>query len=367
MENLPAPITKPKEEGIIFTNAKEFNVENEEEKFKLKISTNEKLIFFEIEKINEFPKKDFNIYLSLEELGKINKFFNQFDTMSEVFSSLENLVKDKNILVKEEEKKMKLTILNPVTKKEIYIDVPLKEKDLKSEINSINSYISSLNNKISDLEKKVNVLWLFKEECENYLKQEKERKEKKRKEKERKEIERKEKERKEKEYINSIFKDSNIIENEDDIKLIISWLNKNPTKTNLLFNSQNDGDSLSKFFEKVSNKSPTIILVKSLNGYRFGGYSSVFWKNDNKWYKNDESFIFSLNSKKKYDSKKTSYDIYGYPNFVQFGNDIRIYDRFTSVNDNFVGKVYYNSPDNYEMNGGNQKFKVSNFEVYQIV
>ena len=155
MANLPAPITKPKEEGIIFTNAKEFNIENEKEKYKLKISINEKLIFFEIEKTSEYPKNDFNIYLSLEELGKINKFFNQFDTMSEVFSSLENLVKDKNILVKEEEKKMKLTILNPVTKKEIYIDIPLKEKDLKGEINSLNSYITSLNNKINDLEKKL--------------------------------------------------------------------------------------------------------------------------------------------------------------------------------------------------------------------
>ena len=349
MANLPAPITKPKEEGIIFTNAKEFNIENEKEKYKLKISTNEKLIFFEIEKINEFPKKDFNIYLSLEELGKINKFFHQFDTMSEVFSSLENLVKDKNILVKEEEKKMKLTILNPVTKKEIYIDIPLKEKDLKGEINSINSYINSLNNKINDLEKKVNTLWLFKEEYENYLKQEKEKKEK------------------EKEYLNNIFRGSNIIEKEDDIKLIFSWLDKIPTKTNVLFNSKNDGDSLSTFYEKVANKSPTILIIKSLNGYRFGGYSSVFWKNDGVWYKNDESFIFSLDSKKKYGRKSTSTIIYGTKDLVQFGNDIRIYDRFTSVDTNFVGKSSYNSPDNYEMNGGNQCFKVSNFEVYQII
>lgn len=66
---------------------------------------NEKLIFFEIEKMNEYPKRDFNIYLSLVELGKINKFFNQFETMSEVFSALENLLKNGNISVKEEEKK----------------------------------------------------------------------------------------------------------------------------------------------------------------------------------------------------------------------------------------------------------------------
>ena len=350
MEALPVPMTKQEGEGIKFTKTKEFDVENEEKKFKIKISINEKLIFFEVEKKNELPKRDFNLYLSLEELGKINRFFIQFETMSEVFSSLENIVTDKKISVKEEEKKMKLVIINPVNKKEIYIDVPLKEKDLKGEINSINSYIASLNNKINDLEKKVNILWLFKEEYENYLKQEKERKEK------------------EKEYVNSIIRVSNIIEKEDEVKLIFSLLNKEPTKTNLLFNSKNDGDSLSKFFEKVANKSPTIMIIKSSNGYRFGGYSSVFWKNDGNWYKNDESFIFSLDSKKKYDSiKDSSSHIYGYSNYVLFGNDIRIYDRFTSSDQNYVGKACYNSPDNYEMNGGIEKFKVSNFEVYQII
>ena len=346
METKASPRIKEKEKSIIFTNFKEFNLENKEEKFKLKISINEKLIFFEVEKINEYPQKDFNIYLSLEELGKINRFFNQFETTSEVFASLENLLKDKNISIKEEKNKMKIIIFNPVNKKEFYIDVPLKEKDLKSEINSINSYISSLNNKINDLEKKVNILWTFKGEYEDYLKEKKEKKE----------------------YLKDIFKDSNIIEKEDEVKLIFSWLNKKPTKTNLIYNSKNDGDSLSKFYEKVANKSPTILIVKSLNGYRFGGYSSVFWKNDSHWYKDDESFIFSLDSKKKYNILKNSINhIYGNPSFVQFGNDIGIYDKFTSVDSNFVGKSGYNSPDNYEMNGGIKNFKVSNFEVYQII
>ena len=340
METKASPRIKEKEKSIIFTDFKEFNLENKEEKFKLKISINEKLIFFEVEKINEYPQKDFNIYLSLEELEKINRFFNQFETTSEVFASLENLLKDKNISIKEEKNKMKIIIFNPVNKKEFYIDVPLKEKDLKSEINSINSYISSLNNKINDLEKKVNILWTFKGEYEE----------------------------KKREKLKGIFRDSNIIEKEDEVKLIFSWLNKKPTKTNLIYNSKNDGDSLSKFYEKVANKSPTILIVKSLNGYRFGGYSSVFWKNDSDWYKDDESFIFSLDSKKKYNILKNSINhIYGNPSFVQFGNDIRIYDKFTSVDSNFVGKLYYNSPDNYEMNGGIKNFKVSNFEVYQII
>ena len=329
-------------EGIKFNTTKKYTLENNDNKFVLKISINEKLIFFELEKLNLFPKKDFNIYLSLEELGKINKFFRQFDTISEVFISLETLLESKNISVIEEEKKMKLKINNPSNKNEFYIDLPLKEKDLKSEIRSINEYITSLSNKVIELEKKVNDLCLFKEE---YLKKKEEKKK-----------------------ILNICKDSNIIQNKDEKELILSWLNKTSIKTNLLFNSKNDGDFLSTYFEKVKNKYPTLILIKSSNSYRFGGYTNLEWKCDGHWYKDDNSFIFSFNTKQKYEAdKNSSGHIFGRKDLFQFGNDIRIYDKGTSKNDNFVGKSCYNSPENYQLNGGNQNFTVSSYEVYEII
>lgn len=332
-------------EGIKFNTIKTFNLEKNDEKFILKISINEELIFFELEKINLFPKKDFNIHLSLEELGKINKFFNQFDTMSEVLLSFETLLESKNISVIEEERKMQLKITNPSNKKEFLIDIPLKEEDLKSEFKSINEYISSLNNKVIELEKKVNDLYLFKEEFSDFLKIKKEK------------------------YLNKIFKDSNIIQNYDEKKLILSWLNKAFIKTNLLFNSKYDGDLLSTFFKKVANKFPTLIIIKSKNNFIFGGYTSIVWKCDGIWYIDKNSFIFSFYTKKKYEVKNNnlSEHIFGRYDLIQFGKDIRIYDKCTSNNQNYVGKEFYNSPDNYQMNGGNQYFTVSSYEVYEII
>ena len=332
-------------EGIKFNTIKTFNLEKNDEKFILKISINEELIFFELEKINLFPKKDFNIHLSLEELGKINKFFNQFDTMSEVLLSFETLLESKNISVIEEERKMQLKITNPSNKKEFLIDIPLKEEDLKSEFKSINEYISSLNNKVIELEKKVNDLYLFKEEFSDFLKIKKEK------------------------YINKIFKDSNIIQNYDEKKLILSWLNKAFIKTNLLFNSKYDGDLLSTFFKKVANKFPTLIIIKSKNNFIFGGYTSIVWKCDGIWYIDKNSFIFSFYTKKKYEVKNSdlSEHIFGRYDLIQFGKDIRIYDKCTSNNQNYVGKEFYNSPDNYQMNGGNQYFTVLSYEVYEII
>jgi len=62
--------------------------------------------------------------------------------------SFETLYKTKNISILYEEKEMKIEVINPMNKKEFYINVPLKEKSLKNEIDSIIPYIISLNEKI---------------------------------------------------------------------------------------------------------------------------------------------------------------------------------------------------------------------------
>ena len=50
---------------------------------------------------------------------------------------------------------MKIKINNPNLNKEFFINIPLKEKDLKSEIDSIVHYVISLNDEINDLEKQI--------------------------------------------------------------------------------------------------------------------------------------------------------------------------------------------------------------------
>ena len=389
----PTPIAEYGIERLKFNNTKTYKLEDKNDIFQLKISINETLIFFELEKLNLIPKKYFNIHLSLKELGKINKFFKQFDTIQEVFFSFDTLLESNNIFVFEEEKKAKLKINNPANKKEFYLDIPLKEKTITSEISSIYEYINSLNNKIIDLEKKVDDLCNFKEE---YLKRKKEKEKNKEKGKEKpiekikdtkdtvdtetgikieekkeneneKEKEKKEEEKKEEETLN-IFKDSNIIQNNDDIKLILSWLNKKSIKTNLLFNSKTDGYTLSDLYKKVENKSPILVIIKTKKGNIFGGYSNLPLKCDEKWHKDDNSFIFSFNTKNKYNAKSSSKThILANDDLFEFGNDIRICNFFTQTNTNYVGKCDYDSPDNYELNAGKRNYTVLNLEIYEII
>ena len=240
------------------------------------------------------------------------------------------------------------------------MDIPLKEKDTKSEIKSIYEYINSLNNKIIDLEKKVDDLCTFKEE---YMKKKKEKKKNMEKE-----IETKKEEEKEEEITLDIFKDSSIIQTKDDIKLILSWLNKKSIKTNLLFNSKTDGNLLSDLYKKVENKFPILIFIKSKKGFRFGGYSPFPLLCDEKWYKENDSFIFSFDTKNKYNANAlSSTHILGNADLFQFGNDIRIYNYFTRTNENYVGKCDYDSPKNYEINGGVRNYTVLNLEIYEII
>ena len=57
---------------------------------------------------------------------------------------------------------MIIKIINPSNDKEIFINIPLKEKDLQSEINSLISYVSSLNERIQTLEKKLDEIYIYK-------------------------------------------------------------------------------------------------------------------------------------------------------------------------------------------------------------
>ena len=82
--------------------------------------------------------------------------------------------------------------------------------------------------------------------------------------------------KKEKEKNNII--DSDILNNKEDKIMVCNWIKQNTKfKFNLLYKVSRDGDRISTFSEKVKGKKPTLILIKSKAGYKFGGYTTVEW------------------------------------------------------------------------------------------
>ena len=336
--------TAGKELNINFNIKETFEINSNEKDYVLKISLNDKLIYFEIEEKNFFPNEEYNIYLSLEELGKINKYFLQFDTLKEVLESLKKLINKKILSIIKEEKKMKIKVINPSNDKEIFINIPLKEKDLKSEIDSLIPYVASLNERIQILEKKLNEIYIYKNDLEEI--------------------------RKEKELLKQYEIAKSEILNKNEMELFLSWLENKPKKIKLLLDSRKDGDLTTTFYNKCSGKYPTVVLVKTTKGYRFGGYSSIPWKDLKGGFNKDEkNFIFSLDKQKKYFIKKPENAIQTTSTYFAFGggSDFYVYNNCTSYNMNYNSNSgTYNTTEQFELNGGEQYYTVSSYEVYQI-
>ena len=168
---------------------------------------------------------------------------------------------------------------------------------------------------------------------------------------------------------------SDILKNNEDRIMLNNWIRPDTKiKFKLLYKVSRDGDRISTFAEKVKGKSPTLILIKTKTGYKFGGYTTVEWNmTGNYAYKRDENaFIFSINNKKKFSVKngEENYAICGDPNHFAFGSghDLTIWDQGCS-NDNskdYLNNYSYNT-SNYELTGGSKTFYVEELEVYQVI
>ena len=165
----------------------------------------------------------------------------------------------------------------------------------------------------------------------------------------------------------NMFKNSNIVQS-DEIDLILSWFEKKPISFNLLLDSKIDGDSMNAFYNKCGNKYPTMIFIKTTENLRIGGYTNEIWpKSGTK--RDENSFVFSLNNKKKYKIinpekaigvSQNEWFSFGY------GNDLWLYNNCFKSGGGTC-QTYYDIPTSYELNGGKDfRFTVSIYEVYHV-
>ena len=172
-----------------------------------------------------------------------------------------------------------------------------------------------------------------------------------------------------------IIKFSDIIKDKNIEIMISNWINpKANLRFKLLYKVSRDGDRISTFTEKVKGKYPTLIIIQSKSGFRFGGYTSVEWDMTGNYnYKKDNSaFIFSIDKKSKYKLKENNsrYAICGDPDHFAFGggHDLTIWDKCQSKDnsDDYSFNHTYEMKDKYELTGGKNKFYVQECEVYQV-
>ena len=338
---------------IKFSISESFTIKgNNDNNIRLKISYNEKIIFFEAEEENVFPKQEFNLYQSLEQLTKIDRYFRQFDELKEVFEFIKTIISKNNLSVVKEENRMKLKLSNPLINKDIIINLTLKAKDIKSEVESPIPYITSLNKKIDSLENQIKDMKI---EFDNKLKDMK--------------AELDEIKNKFENKIPNLFQGSQIID-DNDKNIIMSWFDKKIISTELLLNAEINDNFWQAFFSKCINRKNTMIFIRTTDNLRFGGFTSVIWPTNGNS-SDKESFVFSLTNRQKYKILNADRALEVFEgSWISFGPgmDLYLHNRLKTIGGATI-KSSYDIPSNkngFYLNGGKDNFKLSNCEIYQI-
>jgi len=129
------------------------------------------------------------------------------------------------------------------------------------------------------------------------------------------------------------------------------------------------GDRAVTFHQQCDNVDISLILIETVKGVRFGGFTTKNWKGNCEQKVDNDAFVFSVDKNKIYEVIKNEMAIGCYPKFgpVFFGCQIRVYDNFFNKNSTTCHKkLNFKTNEDYELNNGEQFFTVKDIEVYSV-
>ena len=304
---------------------------------------------------------------------KIDKQFRSYDIVNEVFEVLIDILNMNQASVQKIQNNLAINFLFTLPgnkKKEIIIPLNIQNFDQTN-------FNDELVKKVNDLEEKLNkeieenkiykqIINELKEEIKS-MKNEINDLDKWKKEKEKEKAKKIEKE-----------KESYIIKDKEEYEFIENRLklavNSQDIRYKLLYRASFDGDRAKTFHDKCDGIKGTLILVKTTDNIKFGGYTEVSW-NGNGYKKDEKAFCFSLNLKKIYNVSIPEQAIQPQENYgPRFANTLfGIYDESFkkrgkggwcsySCSDKQFGTI-----DKYEICGGKSEFGVKEVEVFHII
>ena len=175
----------------------------------------------------------------------------------------------------------------------------------------------------------------------------------------------------------NIYKDTiflargDILKNNDEIALLANRISNYNSKIglSLIYKATEESDSAAIFHQNGDMAKCSIVLIRSGNGKRFGGYTSCSWKGNNIIKKDEKAFVFSLDKMITYGIIPGEDAIGCFPELgpIFLGCQIKILDKFLT-NGGFTcekGKNYKTNED-FELTGGLEQFEVEEIEVYNV-
>ena len=144
----------------------------------------------------------------------------------------------------------------------------------------------------------------------------------------------------------------------------------------LLYRASRDGWLVSDFHRLCDEKGPTVVIVKVYNGRLCGGYCSIGWRSSGGWQHDNKSFLFSLNSLKKFNASQQGHGGHVWWNSAKgpyFGDNgsLELYpspmnqaNTSYCLNDKKSLTVPGDSQGNSELTGMKDRFTCAEVEVY---
>ena len=140
-------------------------------------------------------------------------------------------------------------------------------------------------------------------------------------------------------------------------------------KFNLVYKAFDVGDKAKDFHEICDKLEMSLVLIETDKDIRFGGFTTQSWEGHCVKKKDNNAFVFSLETNKIFDIIPNEPAIGCYPKFgpVFFGCQIRIYDEFFTKGGTTCHKgLNYKTDEDYELNNGEQKYLIKDIEIYSI-
>jgi len=173
-----------------------------------------------------------------------------------------------------------------------------------------------------------------------------------------------------------VFTGTNMLNSQQCDKLA-EWLGKKPTA--LLYSATRDGFEAQQFHDKCDNKGPTLVVVKSSQGYLFGGYAAQPWNSNYGYLNAPGPFIFTLTNphmipptKYSIKSSDSGNHMYGSPDCGPAfggGHDICISNQSNANTSSYTNFPYTYQDTTEKGNNtftGQKNFQTADIEVFSV-
>ena len=161
-----------------------------------------------------------------------------------------------------------------------------------------------------------------------------------------------------------------IFHNMSELDFITSKIHENQYQIyfNLLYRASEDNDKSFTFHKKCDSNQTTLILLETKKGCRFGGFTNRTWRGGDIEKNDNDAFLFCLNKMKIYNLVRGNKAIGCSPKLGPFFiGGFKIFDNSLSKGGcTFVKGLNYEMGRDFELNNGEEYFKIKELEVYEI-